>query len=802
MILTALAIFAQLQISVTATDTIALTGFADVRVRVHAPNMRELKLSPPSFRPFSLARATGAEKREVDARGRPQLLAEYHYILAPTREGSFVIPPFSVRWGSQRAVAQALRITVRRDPHGGPAPPVVVTRAPIDTAILVNFHAMAVPETVYVGQQSTYQLGVFLERNVRDRLRRMEAIAPDIRGLMSYDAPAPASGFPARAMGTHRYEATVYQRPVFPVAAGVFHIPPARLVYAMPLSYSFFSREESVELQSDSVPIVAIDPPVSSRPSDYTGAVGTLRAEARLDTAAARVGDPLPLSVRIVGTGNVKLFPRPALQIPWATAVPSSERVELDQDALLVRGIKEFRWVLTPLVAGRLLLPPVRYVYFDPERREYATAQTQPESLTVTPGVLARLDTARAERAPRLALRTAFRGELGRPVYGTRPFWLVLSLAPFPALLLGLRQRPRRESAGRWARHLRAVARAGQERDDLRRVRRAFVNAVAERLTVPPVMIAEPGALVRAARRAGATAATAERAAELLIALNESAFGPADRPSDGRAGDGAARRALKVYRAIDRECVSLLGEWSRMPLLVLFALGALGLSVAAADVPSENALRFDRGVAAYANGRSADAAREFAALSERAPRAPDVWANLGTASWEQSDTARAVLGWQKALRLEPLAADVRERLQLVPSEGADAGGVPPLPALPVALAAAMLWLVGWVMLAWRTLRRRPGLLTLSGGLMVAALLAAGAAASVERTLAASDLAVMSVSAPLRADPQLAADRGVTLRVGAVTHVDQRVGEWAHVTAGEREGWVESSLLLPLGAPAG
>ncbi|MDQ6887709.1 MAG: SH3 domain-containing protein [Gemmatimonadota bacterium] len=800
MILTALAVFAQLQISVTATDTIALAGFADVRVRVRAPSMKELRLTPPSFRPFSLARATAAEKRDTDARGRALVLAEYHYILAPTREGTFVIPPFSARWGPQRAIAQPLRITVRRDPHG-PAPPDVVARAPIDSTILVNFHAMVVPETVYVGQQSTYQLGVFLERNVRDRLRRMEAIAPEIRGLMSYDAPAPASGFPARAVGTHRYEATVYQRPIFPLAAGLFHIPPARLVYAMPLSYSFFSREESVELASDSVPIVVIDPPAASRPSGFTGAVGTLRAEARLDTAAARVGDPLPLSVRIAGTGNVKLFPRPVLEIPWASAVASSERVELDQDALIVRGYKEFRWVLTPLAAGRLVLPPIRYVYFDPQRREYATAATQPESLTVMPGTLARIDSAKAERAPRLALRTKFRGELGRPMYGERPFWLVLGLVPLPALLLGLRQRPRRESVRRWARRLRSLARAGRERDDLRRVRRAFVNAVAERLRVPPVMVAEPGALARAARRAGTTAAAADRAGALLLALNESAFGPLEGVRPEALGDEAARQAWEIYRAIDRESVSLLGDWSRMPV-VLFALCALGLSAAAAELPSENAVAFDRGVAAYVRGNAPDAAREFAALAVRAPRAPDVWANLGTASWEQADTAQAVLGWQKALRLEPLATDVRERLQLLPPEGPDAGTVPALPALPIALAAALLWLAGWVALAWRSLRRRSGSLTLAGGMIVAALLSAGAAASVDRTLAAPQLAVLSATTPLRTDPQLAADRGAALRVGSVIHVDQRVGEWAHVTASDREGWVEASLLLPLGAPAG
>jgi len=135
-----------------------------------------------------------------------------------------------------------------------------VLRVPLDTAQVVNFRTAVAPETVYVGQQATYELGVFIDESVRDRLRRMEALPPEMRGLMAYEPPASLTGFPMRAIGRRRYEAHVSLRAVFPLAAGRYAIAPARLVYAMPLSYSFFSREESFELRSDSTVIVAIDP--------------------------------------------------------------------------------------------------------------------------------------------------------------------------------------------------------------------------------------------------------------------------------------------------------------------------------------------------------------------------------------------------------------------------------------------------------------------------------------------------------------------------------------------------------------
>ena len=59
-------------------------------------------------------------------------------------------------------------------------------------------------------------------------------------------------------------------------------------------------------------------------------------------------------------------------------------------------------------------------------------------------------------------------------------------------------------------------------------------------------------------------------------------------------------------------------------------------------------------------------AREaFIVAATTEPRAPDAWANLGTASWAAADTARSVAAWQRALRLEPLASDVRDRVELV-----------------------------------------------------------------------------------------------------------------------------------------
>src|SRR5678815_3052482 len=145
---------------------------------------------------------------------------------------------------------------------------------------------------------------------------------------------------------------SVYQRALFPLMPGRFAIPPAQLVYSLPLSASFFSREETHELQTDSTVIVAVEPPASGRPSDFGGAVGSLRVAAKLDTSVSRVGDPMLLTVRVSGTGNVKLFPRPAVGVSWASLVKGDERVQVDTTARRIAGSKEFDWALRPRYRG------------------------------------------------------------------------------------------------------------------------------------------------------------------------------------------------------------------------------------------------------------------------------------------------------------------------------------------------------------------------------------------------------------------------------------------------------------------
>lgn len=799
-------VFAQIAISVTAPDTMRIREPGIITVRVEAAGTEAPRVIAPPFSPFLAARRSETTRSDVQS-GRAWSTAIVRYELRATRSGEFTLLPFTARLGGRSAVSSRTTIVVKPTPVDT-AIPEIVARAPVAPTGEVGFHALALPETVYVGQQATYQVGVFLGNDVRVRMRRNpEFIPPELRSMLAYDLAGGQSTFHTRISGDQRYDVHVFRRALFPLAPGRFVMPPARLVYSVPLGASFFSREESRTLRAESTVVVAIEPPTAARPDDYAGAVGVLSVSSHVDSAHGRVGDPLLLTVRVTGTGNVKLFPRPRVDIGWGAIVPSDERVRIDSGALLVRGTKEFDWIVTPQREGRVGLPDVRYWYFNPYTEKYELAVAAADSLAIGPGALAPRDSVMAV-AP-LAIRAEFRGSLPPPL-ATRPaFWLLLLLAPLPALGVVAARMPRRArrriSAADTLRRLASSRRSG----DAAEIRRTFLRALADRLGLGVQTLTRPGEVDHLLRRSGVPAPLARETESFLASLDAALYArratPASNGGERRAPGSAASRALlgkqacQLYEAIDREArVRRAGASAGTALLLALAFTLSVASALAARYERDESVNFATGVQAYARRDYTAAATIFADVATRVPRAADAWANAGTAAWMMREPAHAALGWQRALRLEPAARDVRTSLALLPIENAGSiAGVRPVPPTPLLVLVALLWVGGWLWLGVARLRNRR-----AGHGPPAAMLAAFAIGALalheERLLAAGDLHLVMSGATVRAVPALGGEREADLALGEVVREVRRDGVWTHVRAdGGREGWVESVRLAPL-----
>jgi len=483
---------------------------------------------------------------------------------------------------------------------------------------------------------------------------------------------------------------------------------------------------------------------------------------------------------------------------PWGQLVPAEERVQLDSSAMVVRGAKEFDWVITPARSGEVEVPQIRYPYFNPYTEKYELAVTSPQRLSVAPGTLVSVDAAADSARPVFPLRRVMLAPAQSPLSQHRGFWLAMLVAPMPAALALLVRRPRTRRVPTASERLRKLARGREAAapDDAATLRRTYAAALAERIGVAAAELADRRALVRALRRSGVTADVARDADALLGELDAAVY------SGSRSGlqDGV-KRAVEVLRQVDHEARPRIA--ARTSSRSLASVAMLGWSLTVAQQQEPNAHEsFDHGSREYEARRFARAERFFADAARAEPMSSDAWANFGTAAWAARDTAAAAIGWQRALRLDPLAGDVRSRLDLTPGFGGSSlATVPPVDESTVAVLGGSAWILGWLLAAIGVWKRKSAFRYVAYLLGIVAIGSGIVGVRVRESFDARRIAVVVDAGRLRSLPALGGEVGAPVLTGEVARTVREQGVWSLVRlADDREGWIETDQLEPIARP--
>lgn len=834
---------AQVAVAVSAPATVAARSAVLVRVEVTAPAQATVRLVPPAFAPFTLARSDRAPVDTAGLAGRQRL--EWRFVLRSAGAGTYAFEPFAVdvegaglRAATFRSRAWSVAVLPAPTAAGAaggadPRPDAAAT----DPGRLA-FDARVAPERVYVGEQATLELRVGIGGAVRARLRRSPEFAfPTVGGVVSYDLRSRHAS--AAAGDVH-----VYRRALFPVAPGPVEVPPAQLVYALTPDDDPFGLEQRVTARTTTRQLVAVAPPTAGRPAAWDGAVGRYQVTARVDTTHARVGDAVVYTLRVEGTGNVMLLPRPRLTVPWADVSPAAERVAVDTSGELAGGAKEFDWLLTPRAAGPALIPAAHYAYFDP-RAGYAFADAPAVPVRVAPGAGAASPVAAATPRPaarrperRVGVLRRWDGERGTALVARRTFWLALAAVPLPGALWLLGA----AAFGRWRARERRPSGARADGTPSARANAAeslhrFHAGLAALLDWPSGAHAlGPAALERALRRSGVGGVLAAECAASADAWARTAYGagvgaegstappPPERLLARVAADLGARRSVTPESSTPRPVVRVRRAFPRH-VLPGVAVGAALLAVAfgapqlrperlLADAVADRAraaATFEAGVAAYTQGDVERARDLFVAAADAAPAVPAAWFNAGTAAWASGDTASAAFAWQRAARLAPGAPDIRARLDELPAGGTLGAFARADPALVGALALAAAALTALWTLASAVAYTRGAGATPSAraaavwrgapALYVVALVLAAGAALAHRAKDPGGLGVVRATAALRPEPNAQEGGAATAATGELARVLDDEGGWVRVRLdGGREGWLRAAQLAPLDRP--
>jgi hypothetical protein len=741
-------------------------------VRARALSADPVRITIPPLGGFALVGSRELTEVSIGAGGTRVRTTIRELRLRAEWPGRRVIAAIRVGQGTRVVEVAPLTVQVDSALAGAAAGLSPVARAlldttpPPDSAQRVTVSVLIPRRPVLAGQQVDLVAAAWFPRDLRLRLRRPPVITlrtPD--GVWAYPQAVPGDVAASRLVRGRWLDLFVAHQVVFPLQPGRIAVPPAAVDFALPVTYSFFSREDRYTFQSDSAFLAVVASPEAGRPADDRGVVGAdLALEVDVTNADTRAGEPIEVAATITGTGNVALWPEPVLRWPHGFRAYAAQSVaRLEPQGGRVAGSKTFEYLVVPDSVGAFVLPDVRYAYYDIGARAYRIARSSPRPIAVAPGIEPRAARALPPLAPPTRPSTADRLAGRLFPWG----WLaVLLVPPLLAVMRVRRSAPRQPRAARGP-----VA-------PLLALEREFHALLASH--VPDPTLRDGDGLAQALRAAGVDGPVAEHVTRLRDRLQAARFGPR------KAGDSAelAAELRQVLKFLDGEPARRHSQRARhLPLL----LALIVPSSLRAQAPGAEAL--------YEAGALRAAADSFAARAEREPLLPSHWYNLGATLYRAGSDGKAIAAWTRAARLAPRDPLIRRARRLLPPPDAASDALLAVsPATPGewALLAAVCWVAFWLLV------RRRGRVGVSALLGVLFLAAAVPGWMEWRRRARPVAVVLQAGTALRAAPYGSAAALGSLDAGSAIFVARTYGAWLEVRREDGvHGWMLGSELARL-----
>ena len=172
--------------------------------------------------------------------------------------------------------------------------------------------------------------------------------------------------------------------------AGLFELPSIRQKLDIDTASGgrsfFFTAPGSVEVEAVAAPVALnVEPLPGGAPTGFQGAVGQFVLESKMVPEQVNEGEPVTWTLTLRGTGNWPMgveLPGRVVPKEIRTIQPKLRR-EFNGTEIFTGAIVE-DLVMIPTQSGEYVLPPIKFVYFDPKKKSYESAEAKPPKIVVT----------------------------------------------------------------------------------------------------------------------------------------------------------------------------------------------------------------------------------------------------------------------------------------------------------------------------------------------------------------------------------------------------------------------------------
>lgn len=785
----------------------------------------------------------------------------FTYILIPKATGTFQLPAATALLSGDRISSTQASIQVVSDgasssrssgQNGGKSSGGGQTSSTGSGEISSNdlFMRLSLSRTeVVIGEPITATLKIYQRANV---VGFENAKFPTFNGFWSQETYVPNNiEFKRESLDDKIYNAAVLRTYVLiPQQSGAITIDPAELVCLVnirtapstsnSLFDSFFQDEYRTIRKRVTTPAVKVkvNPLPAGQPASFGGGVGNFGISARLTTDNLKTHDAASLIITVSGRGNVALLEEPKVNFPPDFEVYDTKTTEnTDKSNGGTSGSKSFEYPFIPRSHGDFTIDPVEYSYYDVNAGKYVTLRTEPLHVKVAKGkggdstpVTTVNSGVERKDVKSLAddIRFIFTGKPGLSgsgsfFVGSVFFWILLALMILGATSVYLAFRKvaamRADVAGTKNRRATKMAQkrlklAGEYLDKnlytafYEELHKALIGFVSDKLNMDMSEISKDN-IASALTEGGVSEEQTKAFTDLLDACEFARYSP-----DG--GNEAMRShydaALKVISSIDSG-LKTSGKSLRKVVTVVTLLLSLGASmnIQAKDLDS----LWTAGVQAYTDGKFSDASAAWTSIEESGQKSAKLYYNLGNAWFKQGNYPKAILNYERALRLDPSYSDARynleftsnfvqDKIEPVPEfilksvarkvcyvMGSNAWAVIFLVLLAAALVMGLLFLLGS-----SVGKRRAGfycgivLLLLSAGALSFSIWQKSDSVKTDTAI------VMSPVSSVKSSPSSGSSKDLfVIHEGTKVTILDEVGSWKNIALADgRQGWITSNEL--------
>ncbi len=331
----------------------------------------------------------------------------FTYLVQAETPGKYTIPPIGVSVDGNTLTTKPITFEVTQ---AGSAPSTQGTASPAPTRLRAGetdkvafLRLSELKDTSWTGEVIPIRIKAYFRQGIKANLNALpilkgdgfvmpqldqkpsqteEAVGGSVYSVLTWD-----SSISAIKEGRHTLTVELEAALLLPHRRNPFPGFGDQDIFQDEFFQNFFGGFESktVKVASQPFTIEAKQLPTDHQPPDFSGAVGQFNLSAAAKPTKVEVGDPITLTMTVSGKGNFDRVEPPKFpEDPKWKTYPSS--AEFKQGDSSTQGKKIFEQAIVVKDDHVTEIPPVSFVFFNPETEKYISLTSAPIPLSLKHG--------------------------------------------------------------------------------------------------------------------------------------------------------------------------------------------------------------------------------------------------------------------------------------------------------------------------------------------------------------------------------------------------------------------------------